>query len=158
MIRYALESRADVLEEIQPLLARHWEEVAFYRDVPLAPDWLRYELFDRQKRLRVFTARLEAELIGYCVATFGESLHYRGSVTVEEDLVFLAPEHRKGRLGVGLISFADLHLQGELRDLYPGQPIVMKRHVKLRPDLDYGPLLEHLGYQPMERIFVKRLD
>ena len=157
MIRYALESRERVLEEIKPLLERHWDEVTFYRDIPLDPDWAKYESIDRAGKLHVFTARLDEALIGYCVAMVSWGAHYKTCLVVDEDLLFLAPDHRKGRLGVGLIQYVDEYFRSWLPTM-PNCQLIARRHVKVRPDLDYGKLLEHLGYECMERIYVKRLD
>lgn len=150
-VDYAREGYADVLGEIGPLLENHWQEVAFYPDIPLSPDWAAYEATDRAGCLRVYTARLEGVLIGYCVVFVRQGIHYTTCLEASEDLLFIAPHFRKGRVGIGLIKFTDDQLRAEGVQL-------IKRHVKIDPALNFGPLLERMGYDPIDQIYGKRLD
>jgi GNAT superfamily N-acetyltransferase len=151
MIAYQLEPMTAVLPEIQPLLEKHWQEIAHFKDIPLSPNWPLYVGADQRGNLRIFTARIDGELVGYSVHFVGPGVHYSTSLQAQEDLVFVTPEHRKGRVGAGLIQFADSHLAAEGCQ-------TCSRHVKTAPELDFGPLLERLGYEPVDRIFIKRLD
>lgn len=151
LVDYARESVAEVRDEIGPLLENHWREVAFYQDIPLSPDWPAYEKADATGFLRVYTARMVGVLIGYCVVFVRQGLHYTTSTEAAEDILFIAPQFRKGRIGIGLIKFTDDQLRAEGVQL-------IKRHVKLDPALNFGPLLERMGYEPIDQIFGKRLD
>ena len=66
-----------------------------------------------------------------------------------QDVLFLAPEHRKGRLGMKLIDYADSMLRRE------GVQVVAQ-HVKAAHN--FGPLLERLGYELQDLIYTRRLD
>ncbi|MGH2517811.1 MAG: hypothetical protein ACRDHP_19365, partial [Ktedonobacterales bacterium] len=51
--------------EMTPLLRSHYDEIAFYKDIPLDPDWDGYLRIQATGSLRVFTARAGDALIGY---------------------------------------------------------------------------------------------
>jgi GNAT superfamily N-acetyltransferase len=160
-VTYQREPCAAIWDEVAPLLERHWHEVAHYQDIPLAVDRAAYERADAGGFLRCFTARLPAlpqlvgdprpgALIGYAAYLVGPNWHYRMSLQAKQDVVFLAPEHRRGRVALRLLALADEQLKAEgIQAVY--------HHVKLaHPRL--GRLLEHLGYEAVETIWAKRLD
>ena len=147
MITYARETVAGVLDEIQPLLARHWQEIATYDDIPLDPDYPAYLAADARGVVRVFTARVEGVLIGYGVFFIG-NLHYKSSRIAVQDILFVLPEHRGGRAGFGLVRHIDASLKAEGIQ-------VAYQHVKMaHPAL--GRVLFHCGWQPVETIYARR--
>jgi hypothetical protein len=143
---FARESMGSVWHEIQPLLREHWEEVAFYPDIPLAPDEERYRQMDAAGILRVYTVRREGVLHGYAVFFVLPSLHYSTQRQATCDVVYLVPEVRGGA-GYRFIAWCDEQLRGEGVDL-------VSHHVKVK--LDWSPLLERLGYEWMDKILVRR--
>ena len=148
MTAYARETVAGVLDEIKPLLARHWEEIATYQDIPLDPDYDAYLAAEARGCVRVFTARSDKRLVGYGVFFVG-NLHYRSSRIATQDILFVLPEFRQGRVGYGLVRFISRQLSAE------GLQVVYQ-HVKLaHPAL--GRLLELDGYEPVETIYARRL-
>lgn len=149
MLTYQRETLSQARPDGEPLLLRHWQEIAHYLDIPYAPRWDGYENLERAGILRIFTARLDGQLVGYCVFTVAHSMHYATSLEASEDVLFVAPEQRKGRVGIKLIEFSDTVLKLE------GVQLV-RRHVKFAHD--FGPLLERLRYEPIDRIYGKRLD
>lgn len=100
----------EVFGEIKPLLEMHWVEIAHYPDIALDPDYDHYVQAERKDMLRIFTARLGHELIGYAIYFVMPGLHYRKSLQAQQDILFLLPQHRKGRLGLRLIRHADEQL------------------------------------------------
>jgi GNAT superfamily N-acetyltransferase len=141
----------ELLEDIRPLLDEHWREVAHYPDIPLAPRWEVYAETAARGALRIYTARVDGVLVGYSVHVVAPALHYGTTLTATEDLVFVAPPYRRSRLGWGLITFADEQLRDE------GVQVAY-RHVKQKPELDFSPLLERMGYEQIDRIMGRRLD
>lgn len=138
---------------VEQLLARHFEEIAFYPDIVLEPDWEAYALLEGAGKLRIFTVRVRGELVGYCVFLLMHNLHYKSSHQAKQDILFVLPEHRSGRIGAHLILFAERHLRTE------SPPVqVVYQHSKAREDLDIGPLLERVGYELVDTIWAKRLD
>ena len=146
MITYQREQVSDVLSEIKPLLEMHWREIAHYQDIPLEPLW---DWYQRAPGVRVFTARLNGELIGYVVFGIGPSKHYSGSIQAAQDILYLHPEHRAGRTGYKLIKYCDEQLRAE------GVQVVYQ-HAKVAKD--FGRLLVAIGYEPVDTIYGRRLD
>lgn len=147
-VTYGVETIAEVIAEIIPLLDAHWDEIAHFRDIPLSPDWARYRMAENARALRIFTARADGALVGYAIFFVMRAPHYN-VVQADQDILFLLPEYRRGLTGLALIKHADKELKHE------GVTIVM-HHVKAAHD--FGPLLEHLGYEPVDRLYAKRLD
>lgn len=149
MLTFQAETLAQARPDGEPLLRRHWLEIAHYLDIPYAPQWSMYEALEAAGKLRIFTARLGGDLVGYSVFIVAHGLHYGTSLEAREDVLFLVPEQRRGRIGLKLIQFSDEMLKAE------GAQVVV-RHVKFAHD--FGPLLERIGYEPIDRIYGKRLD
>lgn len=151
---FALETVAEVLAGgVEQLLERHFEEIAFYKDIPLNPDWPAYEAAEASGRLQIFTARIHGELVGYAAFILSRNPHYRSSWQASQDVIFVAPEHRNGRVGANLILFAERHLRVE------SPPVQLTyQHSKASPELDIGPLLKRLGYEFVGTVWAKRLD
>jgi len=141
------ETYKGVIEELKPLLMKHWEEIAHYKDIPLDPAYEVYQSIEDKGALRMFTARDDGgRIVGYSVF-FRGSLHYKGFNTFSQDVLFVLPEYR-GRLGYRLIRFCDEQLKAE------GAQVVY-HHVKLQHD--FGPLLKRMGYEPIDVIYGRRL-
>lgn len=148
---YQRESIRDVYVEAIPLLQAHYREIAFYPDIPLDPDWPVYFGAEDQGYLRIYTARLHDQLIGYAAFFVRLNIHYCGSKQAAQDVIYVSSEYRKGRVGLGLIRFCERELKAE------GVQVVMQ-HSKHDPKHVYGSLLMRLGYSHMDDIYVKRLD
>ncbi len=137
------------IDEAMPLFEDHYLEIAKYKDVPLDIDVTVYKVLEELGKLRVFTARDDDLLVGYAIYTVSPHPHYKGTIHAIQDILYLTPSYRKGRLGMKLISYADDRLQKE------GAQVVTQ-HVKVYAD--FGGILELLGYEKMEHIWVKRLN
>lgn len=148
---FARETIVEVLDEIKPLLEAHYHEIAHYPDIPLKPNYPRYYEAERVNGLRIFTVRLDQALIGYAIYFVSTSLQYSDSLQAHQHLLFVHPDYRKGSHGRRLIQFADEQLRAE------GVQVVIQ-HTKARADLNIGPLLERMGYELMDHLYVRRLD
>jgi GNAT superfamily N-acetyltransferase len=148
---YAREQISDVVNEIKPLLEAHYHEIAHYPDIALKPDYQRYVQAEGTGILRIFTARVDGALIGYGIYFVHPSMQYSDSLQAQQHLLFVHPDYRKGSVGRRLIHFGDEQLRAE------GVQVVIQ-HTKARADLNLGPLLERMGYELMDHIYVKRLD
>ncbi len=146
MKTYAREQMRDVLDEIKPLLTKHWEEIAHYQDIPLDPNWAGYAAASIAGSLRIFTVREDKVLIGYAVFFIG-NLHYKSTKIATQDILFVLPEHR-GLTGARLIKYCDEQLKAE------GAQAVY-HHVKKAHD--FGPLLERMGYEAVDVVYGRRL-
>lgn len=148
-MKFQAESVEAVLEEIKPLLVKHWEEVSFYKDIPLDPDYESYIKIEEAGNLRVYTARDEDNvLVGYAVFFIRANLHYRTSVQAVQDIIFIDPEKRG--FGVKFILWTEEQLRAE------GISVVFQ-HLKVSTPHTIE-LFKRLSYQPIDLIMGKRLD
>lgn len=139
------------IEEVLPLLAAHKEEVAHYKDIELSPDWERYAKLSEAGALRIFTIRDCDSLVGYSWFFVSPNIHYKNSLQAHQDIIYLRKDYRgKGR-GRDFILWCDEMLCAE------GVEAVYQ-HVKAKPELDFSPLLEGIGYELVDKIWARRLN
>jgi GNAT superfamily N-acetyltransferase len=148
-VAFQREQAAALWDEILPLLEAHWREITHYPDIALDVDRALYEKLDSMGMLRCFTARVDGRLVGYAAYLVKANLHYRQSLQANQDVLYLAPEYRRSRIGSHMLLYADEQLRAE------GVQVVYQ-HTKLAHDI--GPVLQRLGYEPVETIYAKRLD
>jgi GNAT superfamily N-acetyltransferase len=139
----------DVYEDLQPLIKDHWSEIAHFKDIPLDPDWESYARLDGAGALRIFTLRDYGALKGYAFFTVAPAAHYRSSLQANADVLYLDPGYRKQGLGRDFIAFCD----GELRK--DGVQVVSHR---CSLSHSFANTLVKLHYEPVEAVFVRRLD
>lgn len=151
MRKFQLETATPAFfDEVIPLFVLHYQQVAHYQDIKLAPDYERFLAIQKAGVLRVYTAREETgELIGYAFFLVSPSLHYCGSLQALQDILFIHPERRG--FGKEFIAWCDEQLKAE------GVQVVY-HHVKAKPELDFSALLERMGYTLVDKIYGKRLD
>lgn len=146
---YQAERASDIWDEIQDLLQAHWKEIAHYQDIPLVPDREAYMAAETQGQLRVYTVRDTCKLVGYGVFFVKPNIHYSTSLQAVQDILFLSPEYRKGRVGIQLIKHAERALAAEgVQAVY--------HHVKCSNQV--GRLLARMGYELIDEVYGKRLD
>jgi hypothetical protein len=145
MTVYQRETVELVIDEIGPLLEKHWREIARYRDLPLVPHWDGYYAAQEAGRLYIFTARRQGTLVGYAVFFKGH-MHYRSSQIYTQDILYVLPECR-GMIGARLLKFCDDSLKAE------GAQAVY-HHCKT--DHDFGPLLKKMGYEAIDTVYGRR--
>lgn len=138
-----------LISEMMPLLKAHRDELCVYDDFELDPQWDSYYQLQGAGGLRVFTARFESELIGYAAYAVHQNLHYSARRHAVQDVLFLRADFRGKMAGYMFIKFIDEMLQQE------GVHVV-SQHVKVH--MDWGRLLERVGYQQVEKIYEKRLN
>lgn len=143
MITYQIERAYDVIEEIQPLIAAHYEEICAHPEVlTLDPDYDKYvELCDKGF-LRIMTVRDEGSLIGYLVCMITPHLHYIDTVFALVDLVYIDPAYRGGTVGYRLFKRAAEDLKTNC-----GVKIISV-HMKIKHQ--FRRLLQKLGYVQTE--------
>jgi hypothetical protein len=136
--------------EVAATLDRHYEEIAEDKSIigPLDPDFDAYQDLENKDKLRILTARENGKLIGYYIAILGKSLHYKTIIGAAEDIHYIAPEHRKGTVGIRLLVEAEKMIRAARATL---------TMAKTKVAHDHGLIFERLGYRPFERVFVKVL-
>lgn len=141
----------DVIEDLKVLHRRHWDETETHRNQvkELNPDYERFLEVERQGRLLVIGAidMDTGQLVGNVTLYLAKSMHTQERIATE-DTLFLLPEHRRGRLGVSLIEYAETAMR------HLG---VTELTVDVKLVNDVGPMLERLGYQPVGTRYVKNL-
>lgn len=134
--------------ELMPLLTKHWQEVAHFKDIPLEPDFATYEKLEEMGMIRAYTARTgEAQLVGYAVYFVKSNIHYKSSLQASQDVLFIDPNVRG--FGAKFILWCDKQLKQEGCD-------AVYQHVKSAHN--FGAMLERLGYSLVDLIYTKRLN
>lgn len=138
----------ELLEEVKPLLEKHWNEIAHFKDIPLDPDYDLYIKMQNLKMLRCYSMRDgDGQLVGYSVYMVRHNMHYRSCLTAVEDIIFVHPEKRG--YGMFFISWCD----DQLKAL--GVQVVT-HHIKF--DFDWSKALMRQGYEKTDMQLCKRLD
>lgn len=138
-----------LVAEIWPLLEEHYQEIAHFQDIPLAPDFEAYRNAEKLGVVRIFTARDQGRLDGYAIYFLRRNIHYQTSLQAVQDILFLSAGLRRGLAGYRFIKWCDEQLKKE-------NVQVVYQHVKLAHN--FGPVLERIGYEPVEVTYVRRLD
>lgn len=131
------------------LLRAHYEEIARNKDVMvLDPDWERYETLEKQGHLLSIGAFDGGKLLGYSVNFVVPHHHYKGLIYCQNDVLFVAMEARRSRLGLDLIA------ETEKRASARGAQLVCW-HAKKDSVLDR--LLDRQGYGVQDIIYSRRI-
>src|ERR1700687_2140708 len=86
------------------MLAAHYEEIARFKDLTqLSPDLERYRRLEDQGWVNTLLAFVENQAVGFCWLVVQSNLHYKGLVFCQNDVLYVAPEQRKGRIGLQLM-------------------------------------------------------
>lgn len=147
MIAYSREKVSRVRDEIMPLLLKHYAEIG-QSDLVVMPDWDAYLKAEEQGRVFVLTARSDGVLIGYNVMLLAAHMHYAEARIAQNDVIYVMPEHRRGKIGIGLIKYFEAAMRGCGFD---------KIYYHAKPFNDFGKLLERMGYAAVETIHAKNL-
>ena len=140
---------SEVNEQLAAMYKTHYEEIARYKDIELAPDVDRYNMIDGSGGLKMYVMYDDQGLQGYAAFFVSPHLHYMGSLQAMQDVLYIQGRHRKTGLGSQFIAFCD----EELKSL--GVQVVY-HHSKVAKD--FGSSLKKLGYEHVENIYAKRLD
>jgi GNAT superfamily N-acetyltransferase len=144
---FSVEKYADVIAEAKPLLVAHWEEVALFKDrIKLAPDFDKYEQMEKVGGLHICTVRVDGRMVGYHVAIVSRHPHYMNDIFSLTDIFFVAPDYRRGQLGLDFFRF----IENEMKKLGVSK---MMAGTKLHRDLDI--MFRRLGWSPTDRMYAK---
>ena len=147
-VTFQEEKIADAINEMSPLLVKHWRGIAHYPDILLEPDIQQYTKLNDLNAIKLYTARDgNRTLIGYAVYFIKHNIHYKSSLQAVQDVIYIDKEKRG--TGFKFIKWCD----DQLRSL--GVQAVY-HHVKKQHN--FGPALERQGYELIDLIYGKRLD
>lgn len=141
------ESFADAVPDLMKLSVLHDAEVKFYPAMDLNIDWQRYITADERGYLRLYTTRVEGELIGYSIYFLASHGHYKDYMFAVQDSIFIHPDRRG--FGRSFISFCNDSLTHDKVD------VVLNA---VKASHDFGPMLEGLGFEKMDVLYGLRLS
>lgn len=148
MVTFQQESLYEIIDEVDELLQLHYLELTLNRDkIKLEPMWERYSALEFAGAFVVYTARSNGRLIGYSAFFLNNHLHYADLKTAINDVLFIHPEFRVGRTGIGMIRFSERELVKQLGSFK------LVWHAKLSNEL--SSILERMGYSVEEVMLAK---
>lgn len=148
MLIFQKESFASIQEEIFPLIQEHAQELSPHKGKYQPAVSEVYRLLDERGHLIAVTARDDGNLVGYCSFILTPSFHYLGVVNAEIDCFFLQKKYRKGLSGIQLLK------NGEKACKEKGATHIVQ---KCKVCQDLSPILERMGYQKIEYVFLKEV-
>jgi GNAT superfamily N-acetyltransferase len=147
MAEFQTTTCGDIIDEIKPLLTKHWEEIALYRDrVPLDVNYDAYIALEKANMLKVFIVREAGALIGYAVYFMRRHPHYQSTNWAMNDIYWIDPAHRNAGIGIGLFRFVEDWFRSQLK---PGELLVMHTNSKTMHPQAHR-VLEFLGHDMVE--------
>ena len=150
MIRYQDSDPFALLEQLKELLPRHYEELCPSKEnLELAPDYDAYRRLFDCGMLRCITVHHDERLIGYIIFIVQPHLHYSKSKCAFEDVYWIDPDYRKGRIGLKMFKFAEKVLKA----IGVNRVIL---HTKVFQD--HSTLFEYMGYTHTDKLFTKFLE
>ena len=153
MLNIGIETIDDVRTDIQALLEMHWAEIAVWQDIPLAPSWESYYALEKAGNAVVYTVRDDQnanKLVGYAVFFMRHHMHYKNHKWALNDIIWVHPDCRDGRIGRRLVDFWEKDLQSR------GVHVVHVNVKVAHPAL--GLVLKWSKYQMVESGHEKRLN
>jgi GNAT superfamily N-acetyltransferase len=134
--------------EVAELLAMHVDELASHKHLmKLDPAIETYEAMEDGGMLAsLFVYDENEKLIGYSVNFIVPHLHYSELVTCQNDVLFIHPDHRHGRIGMRLIAATEQLAKERGAKL-------ISWHVKENTTLQ--ALMPRLGYKVQEITYMK---
>lgn len=142
-----LESITGLWDEIMPILERHRQEIAVYKDIPLRVNRAGYDSMQERGLFKFYTMRENTRLIAYNAFVVAPNPHYLDALAATEDVLYLDPSRRALGLGRKFILWVD----AELTKL--GATYISR---KVKTAHDFGALLKRCGYEAIEMTYHRR--
>jgi GNAT superfamily N-acetyltransferase len=147
VITYALEPWSIYYRDCHALWPEHWDEIAVQKDrMPMRPDVAAYQALEAAGRLQIMVVRDDGRMVGYILSVIRPHLHYADVLCGFEDAYFLTKSHRRGMIGVRLISEAVKHMQ---------QVGCKKAFFQTKVALNMGRIFEHMGFENTDLVYSK---
>ena len=145
MITFQIEEPHPFTEEAKVLFEQHYNEIAERKDViKLDPNYEQYDLLYKKGMLEIHTMRNNKKLIGYSLWFINKHIHYKNSLTVNSDILYISPEYRQGMMGMKFIKWTTEKIKER-------NPQRIMFHVK--DSVDYSPILQRMGAKHFESIY-----
>lgn len=147
-ITFQRESITETWDEALGLMAANNLETGALPMEDFHPDKATYLQFEVLGIARLFTVRDDGKLVGYGLFMVSKGHpHYPGVTFARQDVLYIAPDHR-GLNSLKFMDWTDICLASE------GVKRIL-RHVTRK--VDYSRALEHLGYEEIERTFMREI-
>lgn len=137
-----------LIDELDILVAEQQIELWDHLDEKINLDWDTYYSMEEMGVFYLFTVRDEDQLIGYCSFIIAPDPHYKGRLAALQDSLFVSKLYRSKGVGEKLIDHCDNILEHDFKVASIQQNVNVK--------IDFSPLLERKGYEPTEKVLVKR--
>lgn len=146
-VMFAVEPFVTCLSEMERLLPGHYAEIAT-DPIPLEIDFDKYLQLEQLGMLLTITARVEGLLVGYYLSIVVPHINHKSSLTGHPAMLYLMKPYRNGFALMRMVKAVEdaLTARGAQR-MFSG---VVLTH-------DFGPLLERMGFLPVERMYSKML-
>lgn len=144
-MNFQREHFSELWEEMEPLNKKHHEEINLFND-PLEIDLETYIRSEEDGVFRIYTMRIDNELVGYSGYFIYRHPHHARSIHASQDVLFIRQDKRGH--GIKFIRYCE----GELKKL--GVSIVLQ-HVPLIND--WSAVLIRMGYQQLETTYFRRV-
>lgn len=151
MITAGVELIRDILPELKPLLAKHYDALSLHkgRDYPLMPQFHVYLAREAAGEVSFIALRRDGILIGYWVCFITPGLHYQTCLTSIMDIWFVDPDHMAGKAPIILMRAVETEMRRRGVNLwFAGE----KLHKPC------GRLFEKLGFEKVEATYAKWLE
>lgn len=140
----------EVIDDLREIHWQHWQETEGYRHgIEFNPDYERGLDFEAQGRYVLVVAEHipTGKIVGNYGLYLNRSMHTQ-TIKASEDTLFVSREHRRGRLGIEIMRYAERAVaQLGAQELDVSVKLVNK----------VGPMLERMGYAPVGTQYVKIL-
>ena len=137
----------DCIEEMKPLLAKHYEEVAFRKDkIAFNPDYDKYLSLDDLGLIHLVSVRKEGVLVGYYLSFLTFNPHYQDHLYAANDVLYVDEAHRGGTVAYRMFKYAE-------KSLKEYGVSVMSVHMKLKVPFDRLCLARDM--EAVETIYMK---
>lgn len=144
---FARETLFDVIEDVEPLLQLHYEELCINRDVvKLAPRWDVYAALEQAGAFVIYTAREAGELVGYSAYFVNQNMHYADLTVGMNDVFYIRDDYRRGTTAMRFLK----HCEAELKSIG-----VRKLVYHCKAANNFAPILHRLGFRDEEVMTAK---
>ena len=145
MIR--IEKLEDCLEEMKPILKKHYKEVYLYADkIDLNPDYDSYYLCEKAGLLDTVIAREEGRIVGYFLSFIFKNPHYKDHYFAVNDIIYVEPTLRKTGVALDMVKFAEERLR---------EKGVSVMTISMKANMPFENLCRGLGMDKSEYVYTK---
>jgi hypothetical protein len=136
----------NVYGESLKLIEENNDETGVIKNISIDVD--QYKAAEKTGYVRVYTARVDDKLVGYCMMLISKHPHYSNTLCATQDTLYMAPEYR-GVQSVKFIKWCDAQLEAE------GIDYVFRQVTK---KVDFSRTLESMSYVPVETNYMRKLQ